>query len=115
MSKKHQGLRLTLPGAPDTPHRVIGVPGFFRADSPTLVGDGCPVGADWAKELSGDAGTHLELVDVPASDVDALRQQADTDAKAAREGLIAARNSGPEGAEIEQLKDETAALSGKEN
>ena len=66
------GLRLTMPGAPCTPHSVPGVPGFFWPDRPTPVGGpGDPVSLERAEELAADPSVHLEIV--PVDDVDRCR------------------------------------------
>lgn len=57
------GLRLTLPGAPCTPHNLPGFPGFYWPDRPTPVGQpGDPVTTEQAERWAADPGVPLELV-----------------------------------------------------
>lgn len=109
------GLRLTLPGAPDTPHVVPGVPGLYRPGRPTPVGGpGDPVTTEEARELSGDPGVPLTLVDMSAREADAARAEIAGAVDQARSALNTARRearetgSSPE--ETERLADEAAAI-----
>lgn len=107
-----RGLRLTLAGAPATPHVVTGVPGLYRPDVPTLVGDGHPVDLAEAKRLSTDPAVPLELVDV--TDVGGA-QQAMVDAHLAAAAGVelarrAARAEGTTPKELERISDEAKAI-----
>jgi hypothetical protein len=54
-TSRTKGLRLTLGGAPNTPHRITGFPGLYRANSPTPVGgDGDVLSVEDAKRLIAD-------------------------------------------------------------
>lgn len=106
-----QGLILTLGHAPDTPHVVIhdgqAVPGLYRPGQPTVIGgDEDPVGVEHARVLDRDAGCPLKLVDVPAGDAQALRDdhQAAVDA-ARRQAVTFRREEQPDGAERDQVRD----------
>jgi hypothetical protein len=72
---KNYGLRLTLGGAPAVPHTVPGVPGFFRPDEPTPVGDDHPVSLVWARELDKDESVELELVELKPKPARARRRK----------------------------------------
>jgi hypothetical protein len=86
--KGSQGLRLTVGGAPNVPHTVPGVPGLYRPDDPVPVGGPGELDVDTAKSIHEDKAVPLELVDVPAKDVDRLREQAEQDRLEARTGLL---------------------------
>lgn len=120
-TRKHnpKGLRLTLPGAPGTPHVVPGVPGFYRPDQPTPVGsDGDPVDEQRARELHDDPAIPLELVDMTAKDADAARRALATHLAESRQALTNARRdareTGTTPEEVERITDEQAALAGKD-
>lgn len=107
--KTAPALILDLPGAPNTPHTIPGVPGLYRPDRATPVGAPGEVTEDQAKDLAADEGTHLKLVRVSADEVDDLREQAQNDLRAAREGQREAILAGPDGAEAGQITNERAA------
>lgn len=112
MADKRQGLRLTLPGAPDTPHTVPGVPGLFHPSQPTPVGGVGELTIEAAKELAADEGCPLELVDIPEAEVPAAEEQAEKAKADSRKGQRAAQALGARGAEASQVGDERAATSG---
>lgn len=109
MAAKRQGLRLTLPGAPNTPHVVPGVPGYYYPETPTPVGKTGELPLEAAKELDRDKGTHLELVEIPSGDVEAAEQLAVETVAEGRKGLIAAQGAGLVGAEGSRARDESTA------
>lgn len=101
-----QGLILTLGGAPNTPHCIPGVPGLFRPDVATPVGEGCNISLEDAKAL--DAGPEdLALVEI--EDVYAAEKAAADAKKASKRALRDARHSA-EGAEIALVNDEREAI-----
>lgn len=110
------GLRLTLPGAPDTPHVIPGVPGLYRPGTPTPVGgDTDVVTLERAREIDADAGVPLGLVDMTAKEVDDARAVCATDVDAARNALRAdvreaRRERRPSDEEEARLLDEAAAI-----
>jgi len=106
MAAKRQGLRLNLPGAPNTPHVVPGVPGYFYPDAPTPVGAAGELPIEAAKELDKDEGTPLELIDIKASEVEAAEELAAETLAEGRKGLIVAQRQGFAGAEAARAKDE---------
>ena len=106
MAAKRQGLRLSLPGAPNTPHTVPGVPGYFYPDAPTPVGLAGEIELPAAKELAGDEGVPLELIEIKASEVEAAEELAAKTLTEGRKGLIVAQRQGFEGAEKARAKDE---------
>jgi len=103
---KRQGLRLSLPGAPNTPHVVPGVSGYFYPDAPTPVGEVGEIPLDAAKELSSDKGTPLELIDIKSSEVEAAESLAAETVVEGRKGLIVASRQGFAGAEKARAEDE---------
>lgn len=68
------GLRLTMPGAPCTPHNLPGLPGFYWPDRPTPVGQpGDPVTLEQAEQWAADPALPLELI--PMDDPAAARTE----------------------------------------
>jgi hypothetical protein len=106
LATKRQGLRLNLPGAPNTPHTVPGVPGYYYPDAPTPVGDTGELSLEAAKDLHKDKGCPLELVDIRAAEVDAAEELAATTVQQGRKGFIVAQRQGFSGAEESRAKDE---------
>ena len=112
---KHHGLRLTLGGAPHTPHVVPGVPGVYRPERATPVGGPGELPFGEAKRISDDPGIPLELVEIPSGALDALRDEVAADLQAAARGLTDALRGGllaP--AEAERATAEKAALTATE-
>ena len=108
-----KGLRLTLPGAPNTGHTIErpGIPGLFWPDSPTpLDGPGLP-SAKAAAEADKDPGCPVELVPMTDADLDVyLERMAELRTPAQMRVLAAAIRSGGTEAEIatEQAEQITA-------
>lgn len=88
-----KGLVLELGGAPATPHWLPGVPGLFVPGVPTIVGGAGEVTDAYAAELHADPTVPLTLVDVPAKEVQRLRNAAAAHHAANRGGILAARRS----------------------
>lgn len=86
---KNPALRLTLPGAPRTPHHMPGLAGLYRPDVPTPVGGDGELPLDAAVRASMNPALHVELVD--CKNPDRAREQNRADVQAAREGIAAAR------------------------
>lgn len=117
---KTYGLRLTLGGAPDTPHffgavpatddlPAIEVPGHYRPSTPVPVGGDGELSLEVARDLAKDPRVPLELVEIPKSKVDAARERGEADKQAARGGVLA--TAGDRGAaEKARVSGETAAL-----
>lgn len=110
-----QGLRLTLPGAPDTPHVIPGVPGLYRPGTPTPVGgDTDVVTLERAREIDADEGVPLGLVDMTVQEADAARAEFARHVDEARGALttarLEARQTGSTPEEGERLADEAAAI-----
>lgn len=84
---KRLGLRLTLPGAPNTPHTLSGLPGHYRPDIPTPVGGDGEITLELAQQFADDEGAPVELVEI--KDVKAAEELADATTKEARKGSIA--------------------------
>lgn len=89
---KRYGLRLTLGGAPNTPHVVPGLPGYYRPDIPTPVGGDGELSLEAAREA--DKGSEeVELVAMTAKEAsDAEAVAADT-MKQARRNRAELRNA----------------------
>jgi hypothetical protein len=106
MAAKRYGLRLSLPGAPSTPHTVPEVPGYFYPDAPTPVGEAGEITLAQAKELDSDKGAPLELIEIKSSEVGAAEELAVETLEEGRKGLIVAQRQGFKGAEAARAKDE---------
>ena len=108
-SKKRFGLRLTLPGAPRTPHVVAGIPGHYRPDIPTPVGGKGEVDLGLARKVAASTAP-VELIEISDGELVECEELAGRTEKEARAGCVATRRSNPKGAEVEQIKDEQKAL-----
>lgn len=107
---KH-GLRLTLGGAPATPHFVLGVPGFFWPGEPTPVGgDGDAITLDDARRYSDDETIPLELVEYPELHDKKHRARCDAALQEATGAIVQARENAPEVNEPEQINDQVRAV-----
>lgn len=105
---KGQGLRLTLPGAPSTPHMVVGVPGWYWPDRPTPVGGPGELTVERARELDKDESVPLELVVIPAGQLAAARAEV-ADQRAAARSAVRGMADRADGHEVDQVNDEAAA------
>jgi hypothetical protein len=105
-----QGLRLTLGGAPATPHVVAGAPGLYRPDVATPVGDDGELSLEDAKRFADDPALPLELVEITDEEAASARATLAGDLEAARKALPVAAAMGLEGSEPDRLAAETAAL-----
>lgn len=104
MAKRH-GLRLSLPGAPNTAHYVPGYPGFFYPDAPTPVGGDGELDMDIAKEADKSRGVPLELIEIKPGEIEAAKDlQAET-REAARKSEVIANREGFQGAEESRAQD----------
>jgi len=102
------GLRLTLPGAPCTPHAIPGLPGFYWPDRPTPIGGpGDPLTTEQAEQYAADPSVPLELVAM--DDAAAARAEYATFMDAARGVLrqVAANAEGED--ETTRAADQLAA------
>lgn len=61
---KRYGLRLALPGAPNTPHTVAGLQGYYWPSMATPVGAPGELPLEVARKAAADEGVHLELVEI---------------------------------------------------
>jgi hypothetical protein len=98
-----------MPGAPETPHVIVGIRGIYRPDSPTPIGGEGEVTLEEA-QAAIEAGAPLELVNIPKKDLDQVREQFAADLAAARTGAVQARQDGPVGAEAGVLNDHVEAV-----
>jgi hypothetical protein len=106
---KPLGLILTLKGAPETPHTVVGVRGQYLTVRATAIGGDGELSLQEAKDAIAN-GAPFELVNIAAKDVDSLRAQAADDLIAARTGAIAARKEDPTPAEAQVITDHVEAV-----
>ena len=83
MADKRYGLRLTLGGAPNTPHLVPGLPGYFRPDVPTPVGGDGELTLEAAREVS-KSNSPVELVELKPKEADEAKELYDLTVKEAR-------------------------------
>jgi hypothetical protein len=115
-SSKRHGVRLIIGGAPDTPHTISGLRGYFRPDVPTPVGKPGDVieDLDEAKKAVEARKDALELVEISAGEVAAAEAQVEADLDAGQKGLIAARADGRAADDTSRFTDERNAVK-KEN
>lgn len=112
MAKKRYGLKLKDDfGAPTTPHTVPGVPGLYRPDVPTPVGEEGELGVKQARAFAKEHSDVLEVVTITAGNVEDAKEQAAADLAEARSGVIEAREDAS-GAEEEQVAEQTEAVKG---
>lgn len=104
---KRYGLRLTLPGAPATPHTVQGVNGYFWPDRATPVGGPGELSLESARKVDAAEGAPLELVEI--TDKQAAEYAAHLAAFRAANGRHLAEAARQGGAEGQIARDELAA------
>lgn len=109
MAEKRYGLCLTLGGAPNTPHTVPGLPGYFRPDIPTPVGGDGQMSLEDAKAAAASCDV-LELVEV--EDVAKAEQVAADDLEQGRSGIQQSARDKLDTTEKNRLRDEANAISG---
>jgi hypothetical protein len=89
------GLRLSLGGAPNEPHTVAGLPGFYRPDRPTPVGGPDEATIEQAEEFASKRSSVVEIVELKPGEVAGLRAAAAHDHELAR-GNTTEREPGAE-------------------
>lgn len=104
---KRMGLRLSLPGAPATPHTVAGLNGYYWPNKATPVGGPGELTLELARKLDADKGVHLELVEI--SESEAAQYQADLDEFRKANGRHLAEAARQGGAEGQIARDEMKA------
>lgn len=110
---KVPALKLTLGGAPNTPHRVAGFYGFFFPDRPTPVGGpGDAISEEDARDADKRRGTPLELVEITEKEADEARRFLHEHREAARGAIVSARKSLASDIEVQHLSDEARAVAG---
>jgi hypothetical protein len=88
-----KGLVSTL-GASDGPFFLPNVPGLYKGDVATPVGEkGDPVDLERAEKLDADPGVDLKLVDIPANQVAEAEQRYKEEVEAHTQGAVALRKS----------------------
>lgn len=109
-AKATKGLLLTLGGAPNTPHVIEGLPGYYSPTVPHIVGEGADVPLELAKTAAKEHSDVLDLVSVKAGDVDdALAAHKDFVAEG-RGALLEARRDGRAEDDPSRTEDEIDAL-----
>jgi hypothetical protein len=110
---KNPALILTLGGAPLGPHRIEGLPGFYRPDVPTPCdGPGEPSLAQ-AQLVAADAGCAVALIYLTDAQVKAAREQRAEDIAVATGAFLEARDHvEADTGEVEHLADELNAIQG---
>lgn len=103
---KRYGLRLTLPGAPNTPHTIAGLQGYYWPTMATPVGEAGELPLEVARKAAADPGVFLELVDI--TDADAQVNKQALDAFRAEHGRYLAEAVKAGGAEGQIARDEIA-------
>src|SRR5256885_15622340 len=106
--KTHPAVRLTLGGAPASPHVIVGLPGYYMPNEPTPVGGDGELSVEEAHEAAAEPGMHLEVVDVAASEIEAARARQKTLRTLGMKAAGEARPGGG-GGEGEQAKHEIEA------
>lgn len=83
MAGKRYGLLLTLGGAPNTPHTVEGLPGYYRPDIPTPVGGDGELSLEAAREAAKN-NDDLKIVELSGKRLEDAEQLAADTMKEAR-------------------------------
>lgn len=108
MSNKAKGLLLTLGGAPNTPHVIEGLPGYYSQSVPHLVGDDLSLEA--AKQAVKDHPDLLKLVDVSAEAATKAEEGHAAFVAEGRGALVEARRDGRAGDDPSRTRDEHNAI-----
>lgn len=106
---KTVGLVLTLKGAPETPHTVVGLRGQYRPTQATPIGGENEPTLEEATAAIAN-GAPVELVDIAKGKVDELRKAAADDLAVARLGAVQARKDDPTAAEAAVIADHVEAV-----
>lgn len=112
--KPEKGLRLTLGGAPGTPHVVVGLPGFYRSDKPTPVGGPGECSLARAEEASREEGCPVEVVPLTEKQAAELREESAAIRDESRSAVVAARKS-DDGSDAVKAHQEAEALTSGAN
>ena len=115
-ANKRHGIRLILGGAPETPHTIAGLRGYFRTDIPPPVGAPGDVieDLDEAKKAVEERKDILELIEIPSAQVKNAEAQIEADIEAGHKGLIAARSDGRAADDDSRFADERQAVKKEE-
>lgn len=108
---KHQGLLLTIGGAPNTPHVVEGLPGFYFPAVAHPVGDDCDLSLADAKEAA-KAPSAVKLVEIKPADLEECKTVHADALALGRNELVAARRDGRAADDASRTKDHTDAVKG---
>lgn len=108
--KKQYGLRLTLGGAPNTPHVIPGL-GYVQVDPPAPVGGPGEPSLERARRAAEDPGCSVELVELTAKEATAAREHMVGVRERGARGLMWTERNDPAMPQ-ETIDDEAAALRG---
>ena len=108
---KPVGVILTLTGAPETPHTVVGLRGQYLPNRATPIGGPGEITVAEVEAAIAN-GAPLEIVSVSKSKLEGLRAESAQDLEDARRGAAIARQGGLVGAEQAVLNDHVEAVKG---
>lgn len=103
------GLRLALPGAPNTPHMVQGLPGWYWPEHTTPVGAPGEPSPDRARDAHADPGVPVILVEIDAKEAAERRKEIGELRGIAAPVIRTVARSAPAG-EAAIARDELAAI-----
>lgn len=94
------GLRLTLPGAPTTPHVVVGLNGYYWPDRPTPVGAPGELPLEVARRVAEDDSIPVELVELTTREANRATKEIGEFVATSRAHLVRARQEAPGGERV---------------
>jgi hypothetical protein len=106
---KYQGLLLVEGGAPNTPHVIEGLPGFYFPEVPHPAGEGCDLTLEDAKAAVKRL-FNLKLVEIKAGDLEDCREIHAEAIALGRNELVAARRDGRAADDPSRTKDHHDAV-----
>lgn len=112
MAEKKLALTFTLGGAPNTPHVVDGLPGYFQTGKVTPVGGVGEPSEEQAKACDKDPGCDVKLTTVSPGDLEKAREWQQEVRQLAAGAVAKAARSG-DGGTVARAVNESAA-GGKE-
>jgi hypothetical protein len=104
-----KGLLLTLGGAPNTPHVIEGLPGYYYPETPHIVGDG-DLTVEAAEQAVSNHPDLLKLVEVPVGEVAGAEATQAAQVEDGREAIAEARRDGRAGDDPSRTVDEINAV-----
>jgi hypothetical protein len=110
MASKLYGLLLKLGGAPNTPHVLEGLPGYYYPEVPHPVGEGCDISLEAARAAAKEHSDALELVVIPAGSIEEARALHGEAKAAGRNELREASRDGRARDDVSRTEDEHDAV-----